>query len=58
MFQRNGDIYKQLINAGASKKDASTYAFGFLTDYENEAQYLIDTVQKNSKKRLLIFHSL
>lgn len=23
------DIYKQLINAGASKKDASTYAFGF-----------------------------
>ena len=36
----------QLINAGASKKDASTYAFGFLTDYENEAQYLIDTVQK------------
>ncbi|KAB4258217.1 replicative DNA helicase, partial [Bacteroides thetaiotaomicron] len=35
------DIYKQLINAGASKKDASTYAFGFLTDYENEAQYLI-----------------
>lgn len=23
------DIYKQLVNAGASKKDASTYAFGF-----------------------------
>lgn len=45
------DIYKQLINAGASKKDASTYAFDFLTDYENEAQYLIDTVQKKLKEK-------
>lgn len=45
------DIYKQLINAGASKKDASTYAFGFLTDYQNEAQYLIDTVQKKLKEK-------
>lgn len=45
------DIYKQLINAGASKKDASTYAFGFLTDYENEEQYLIDTVQKKLKEK-------
>lgn len=45
------NIYKQLINAGASKKDASTYAFGFLTDYENEAQYLIDTVQKKLKEK-------
>lgn len=45
------DICKQLINAGASKKDASTYAFGFLTDYENEAQYLIDTVQKKLKEK-------
>lgn len=45
------DIYKQLINAGASKKDASTYALGFLTDYENEAQYLIDTVQKKLKEK-------
>ena len=45
------DIYKLLINAGASKKDASTYAFGFLTDYENEAQYLIDTVQKKLKEK-------
>lgn len=45
------DIYKQLINAGASKKNASTYAFGFLTDYENEAQYLIDTVQKKLKEK-------
>lgn len=45
------DIYKQLINAGASKKDASTYAFGFLTDYENEVQYLIDTVQKKLKEK-------
>lgn len=45
------DIYKQLINASASKKDASTYAFGFLTDYENEAQYLIDTVQKKLKEK-------
>lgn len=45
------DIYKQLINAGASKKDASTYAFGFFTDYENEAQYLIDTVQKKLKEK-------
>ena len=47
------DIYKQLINAGASKKDASTYAFGFLTDYENEAQYLIDTVQKKLKEKAI-----
>lgn len=45
------NIYKQLVNAGASKKDASTYAFGFLTDYENEAQYLIDTVQKKLKEK-------
>lgn len=45
------DIYKQLVNSGASKKDASTYAFGFLTDYENEAQYLIDTVQKKLKEK-------
>lgn len=45
------DIYKQLVNAGASKKDASTYAFVFLTDYENEAQYLIDTVQKKLKEK-------
>jgi hypothetical protein len=45
------DIYKQLINAGVSKKDASTYAFGVLTDYENEAQYLIDTVQKKLKEK-------
>lgn len=45
------DIYKQLVNAGAIKKDASTYAFGFLTDYENEAQYLIDTVQKKLKEK-------
>lgn len=45
------NIYKLLINAGASKKDASTYAFGFLTDYENEAQYLIDTVQKKLKEK-------
>lgn len=49
------DIYKQLINAGASKKDASTYAFGFLTDYENEAQYLIDTVQKKLKEKAVDF---
>lgn len=47
------DIYKQLVNAGASKKDASTYAFGFLTDYENEAQYLIDTVQKKLKEKAI-----
>ena len=45
------DIYKQLVHAGASKKDASIYAFGFLTDYENEAQYLIDTVQKKLKEK-------
>ena len=45
------NIYQQLLNAGASKKDASTYAFGFLTDYENEAQYLIDTVQKKLKEK-------
>lgn len=49
------DIYKQLVNAGASKKDASTYAFGFLTDYENEAQYLIDTVQKKLKEKAVDF---
>ena len=45
------DIYKQLVHAGASKKDASIYAFGFLTNYENEAQYLIDTVQKKLKEK-------
>ena len=50
-ISKKWDIYKQLVNAGASKKDASTYAFGFLTDYENEAQYLIDTVQKKLKEK-------
>jgi hypothetical protein len=31
------DIYKQLVNAGASKKDASLYAFGVLSEYEKKS---------------------
>ena len=32
------DIYKQLVNAGASKKDASLYAFGVLSEYEKKSE--------------------
>ncbi|KAA5401238.1 replicative DNA helicase, partial [Bacteroides cellulosilyticus] len=32
------DIYKQLVNAGASKKDASLYAFGALSEYEKKSE--------------------
>lgn len=45
------DIYNQLISAGASKKDASTYAFGVLSNYDTESQYLIDTVQKKLNEK-------
>lgn len=45
------DVYKKLVDAGASKSDASTYAFGVLTDYTHESDYLIETLQKKFKEK-------
>lgn len=45
------DIYKQLINAGASKKDASLYAFGALSEYEKKSEELAEKVTKEMKDR-------
>ncbi len=45
------NIYQQLINAGASKKDASIYAFGVVTDYENKSEELRDTLQKKMEEK-------
>lgn len=49
------DIYKQLVNAGASKKDASLYAFGVLSEYEKKSEELAEKVTKKMKdKRVYI----
>lgn len=45
------DIYKQLVNAGASKKDASLYAFGALSEYEKKSEELADKVTKKMKDK-------
>ena len=45
------DIYKQLINAGASKKDASLYAFGALSEYEKKSEELAEKVTKEMKDK-------
>lgn len=45
------DIYKQLLNAGASKKDASIFAFGVVTDYENKSEELRDALQKKMEEK-------
>lgn len=45
------DIYKQLVNAGASKKDASLYAFGALSEYEKESEELAEKVTKKMKDK-------
>lgn len=45
------DIYKQLINAGASKKDASLYAFGALSEYEKKSEELAEKVTKKMKDK-------
>ena len=45
------DIYKQLINAGASKKDASLYAFGALSGYEKKSEELAEKVTKKMKDK-------
>lgn len=45
------DIYKQLVNAGASKKDASLYAFGVLSEYEKESEELAEKVTKKMKDK-------
>lgn len=45
------DIYKQLINAGASKKDASLYAFGALPEYEKKSEELAEKVTKKMKDK-------
>ena len=45
------DIYKQLVNAGASKKDASLYAFGALPEYEKKSEELAEKVTKEMKDK-------
>lgn len=45
------DIYKQLVNAGASKKDASLYAFGALSEYEKKSEELAEKVTKKMKDK-------
>lgn len=45
------DIYKQLVNAGASKKDASLYAFGVLSEYEKKSEELAEKVTKKIKDK-------
>ena len=45
------DIYKQLVNAGASKKDASLYAFGVLSEYEKKFEELAEKVTKKMKDK-------
>lgn len=45
------DIYKQLVNAGASKKDASLYAFGALSEYEKKSKELAEKVTKKMKDK-------
>ena len=48
------DIYKQLVNAGASKKDASLYAFGALSEYEKKSEELAEKVTKKMKDKVYI----
>lgn len=45
------NIYKQLVNAGASKKDASLYAFGALSEYEKKSEELAEKVTKKMKDK-------
>lgn len=45
------DIYKQLVNAGARKKDASLYAFGALSEYEKKSEELAEKVTKKMKDK-------
>lgn len=45
------DIYKQLVNAGASKKDASLYAFGAFSEYEKKSEELAEKVTKKMKDK-------
>ena len=45
------NIYKQLVNAGASKKDASLYAFGVLSEYEKKSEELAEKVTKKMKDK-------
>lgn len=45
------DIYKQLVNVGASKKDASLYAFGALSEYEKKSEELAEKVTKKMKDK-------
>lgn len=52
------NIYQQLLNAGASKKEASIYAFGAVTDYEKKSEELRDSLQKRWKRKVFMFLSL
>lgn len=50
-ISKKWDIYKQLINAGASKKDASLYAFGVSSEYEKKSEELAEKVTKKMKDK-------
>lgn len=50
-ISKKWDIYKQLVNAGASKKDASLYAFGALSEYEKKSEELAEKVTKKMKDK-------
>lgn len=50
-ISKKWDIYKQLVNAGASKKDASLYAFGVLSEYEKKSEELAEKVTKKMKDK-------
>lgn len=44
-------IYKQLIEAGAGKEEASVYAFGAVTDYDRKSEELRDSLQKKMEEK-------
>lgn len=45
------DIYKQLLDAGSNKKDAATYAFGSVTDYEKKSEELRNSIQQKMQEK-------
>lgn len=50
-ISKKWDIYKQLTDAGTNKRDASLYAFGALSEYENKAEELANSVQKKMREK-------
>lgn len=45
------NIYQQLLNTGATKKEASIYAFGAVNDYEKKSEELRDKLQKKMEEK-------